>query len=134
MANATPANALELRIYDLLRPFRNEVHQIAGADGDPNLHNLVLKLEKKIAVLCQNIAFLAHNHIENVQREINAEDIFVVMRGWTGDGVGTNGGALAILVRFPEATMGVVKVNLEAGANVMDSLCTKVDAMLAETF
>lgn len=56
------------------------------------------------------------------------------MRGWTGDGVGTNGGALAILVRFAEATMGVVKVILEAGANVMDSLCTKVDAMLAETF
>ncbi|KAF2851464.1 hypothetical protein T440DRAFT_517454 [Plenodomus tracheiphilus IPT5] len=132
---AAPANALELRVYDLLRPFRNELHQAAAsADGDSNFHTAALKLEKKVAVLCQNIAFLAHNHIQNTELEIGAEDVFVVMRGWTGDGVGNSGGAIAVLVRYPAGTMGVVKANLETGANVMDTLCAKVDEMLAEAF
>ncbi|KAI8931947.1 hypothetical protein NX059_010848 [Plenodomus lindquistii] len=134
MANATPANALELRIYDLLRPFRNDIPQVVTADSDPSLQALALKIEKKLVVLCQNIAFLAHNHIQNIDHNIGAEDVFVVMRGWTGDGVEANGGALAVLARYPEATMGVVKVKLDVGANVMDTLCAKVDDMLAEAF
>jgi hypothetical protein len=53
------------------------------------------------------------------------------MRGWTGDGVSKTGGAIAVLVRYPEGTMGVVKVIFEAGVSVVDALCTKVDEMLA---
>lgn len=56
------------------------------------------------------------------------------MRGWTGDGVGKNGGAIAVLVRYPEGTMGVIKAVFEEGANVMDMLSMKVDELLSEAF
>jgi hypothetical protein len=56
------------------------------------------------------------------------------MRGWTGDGVSKTGGAIAVLVRYPEGTMGVVKATFEAGVSVVDALCTKVDEMLAASF
>lgn len=79
-----------------------------------------------------NIAFLTRNHFQNVKRDISAEDVFVAMRGWTGDGVGASGGTFAILVRFQGMIVGVVKANLKVGANVMDSLCAKVDEMLLE--
>lgn len=55
------------------------------------------------------------------------------MRGWTGDGAKT-GGAIAILVRYPEATMGVVTADFEAGAGVIETLSVKVDEMFAEVF
>jgi hypothetical protein len=56
------------------------------------------------------------------------------MRGWTGDGVGTAGGAIAVQVRFPEGTLGVVKATFEAGTSVVEALVGKVDGMLAESF
>jgi hypothetical protein len=56
------------------------------------------------------------------------------MRGWTGDGVANTPGAIAVLVRFPERTLGVVKANFEAGTSVVETLVGKVDEMLAERF
>jgi hypothetical protein len=56
------------------------------------------------------------------------------MRGRTGDGVTKTGGAIAVLVRFPEGTLGVVKAGFEAGASVVAALVAKVDDMLAESF
>ncbi|CBX96581.1 hypothetical protein IAQ61_005556 [Plenodomus lingam] len=132
MAHGTSANALELRIHNLLRPFRNKVHQTTSTNSNPNVHDLALQTERKLTVLCLNIAFLTRNHFQNVKRDISAEDVFVAMRGWTGDGVGASGGTFAILVRFQGMIVGVVKANLKVGANVMDSLCAKVDEMLLE--
>lgn len=51
MATVTPANALELRVYDLLRPFRKEAHEVAGTDSEPDAHSIALKLERKMIVL-----------------------------------------------------------------------------------
>lgn len=56
------------------------------------------------------------------------------MRGWTGSGVDTAGGAIAVLVRYTEGTMGVVKASLEENSSVIETLCAKVDEMLAATF
>ena len=44
------------------------------------------------------------------------------------------GGAIAVLARYPEGTMGVVKATFEAGVSVVEALCTKVDEMLAASF
>jgi len=82
----------------------------------------------------ENISFLAYNNIANTEQTINASDIFVVMRGWTGDGVAKTGGAIAVLARYPEGTTGVVKATFEAGVSVVDALRTKVDGMLAASF
>jgi hypothetical protein len=60
--------------------------------------------------------------------------VFVVTRGWTGDRVATTSGVIAVLVRYPEGMMGVVKATFEAGMTVVDALCMKVDEMLAENF
>ena len=56
------------------------------------------------------------------------------MRGWTGDGVAKTGGAIAVLVRFPEGTLGVVKAGFEVGVSVIEALVAKVDEMLVESF
>jgi hypothetical protein len=56
------------------------------------------------------------------------------MRGWTGDGVAKTGGAIAVLVRFPEGALGVVKATFEAGTRVVDALIAKLDEMLAKSF
>jgi len=80
------------------------------------------------------MAFLAHNHNFNTNRDIGAEDVFIVVRGWTGSGVGATGGAIAVLVRYPECTKGVVKATFAANTSVIEALCAKVDEMLADTF
>jgi exonuclease VII large subunit len=56
------------------------------------------------------------------------------MRGWIGNSVAKKGGAITVLVRFPEGTLGVVKAVFEAGVSVIDALGTKVDEILAESF
>ncbi|KAI4617547.1 uncharacterized protein J4E87_008183 [Alternaria ethzedia] len=135
MSSPQPANALEQRIYDLMRPFRNECYEAPDTVVDQvAAASRAVKLERRILVLAQNISFLAHNNIANTEQTINASDIFVVMRGWTGDGVAKTGGAIAVLARYPEGTMGVVKATFEAGVSVVDALCTKVDEMLAASF
>ena len=35
--------------------------------------------------------------------------------GWTGNGVAKSGGAIAVLVRYPEGTRGIMKASLQAG-------------------
>ena len=60
------------------------------------------------------------------------EDVFVIIRGWDGDGVAKSTGVIAVLVRYPEATKGVVKASFEKGADVIEALCAKVDEVLAE--
>ncbi|KAI4699932.1 hypothetical protein J4E81_003965 [Alternaria sp. BMP 2799] len=137
MSSPQPANALEQRIYDLMRPFRNECYEAPDTVVDQVATNRAIKLERRILVLARtskNISFLAHNNIANTEQTINASDIFVVMRGWTGDGVAKTGGAIAVLARYPEGTTGVVKATFDAGVSVVDALCTKVDEMLAASF
>lgn len=41
---------------------------------------------------------------------------------------------IAVLVRYPEVTYGIVKAQLKQGDDVVDSLIEKVDAQLAEMF
>ncbi|KAI4715064.1 hypothetical protein J4E89_000750 [Alternaria sp. Ai002NY15] len=135
MSTPQPANALEQRIYDLMRPFRNECYEAPDTVVDQvAATNRAIKLERRILVLAQNIAFLAHNDVASTGQTLNASDIFVVMRGWTGDGVAKKGGAIAVLARYPEGTTGVVKATFDAGVSVVDALCTKVDEMLAASF
>jgi hypothetical protein len=80
------------------------------------------------------MSFLAHNHIANTAPAISPSNLFIVMRGWTGDGVANTGGAIAVLVRFLEGTLGMVKANFEAGTSVVEALVGKVNEMLAESF
>ncbi|KAI4937252.1 uncharacterized protein J4E92_001982 [Alternaria infectoria] len=134
MSTPQPANALEQRIYDLMRPFRNECYKAPDTVDQVAAANRAVKLERRILVLAQNIAFLAHNDVASTGQTLNASDIFVVMRGWTGDGVAKTGGAIAVLARYPEGTTGVVKATFDAGVSVVDALCTKVDEMLAASF
>jgi hypothetical protein len=56
------------------------------------------------------------------------------MRGWTGDGVAKTGGAIAVLVRYPEGTMDVFKTTFKASVSAVDALCMKVDVMLVASF
>ena len=46
----------------------------------------------------------------------------------------TTDGAIAVLVRYPEGFMGVVKATFEAEVTIVDALCSKVDKMIAENF
>jgi hypothetical protein len=46
----------------------------------------------------------------------------------------TTDGAIAVLVRYLEEFMGVVKATFEAEVTIVDALCTKVDRMIAENF
>jgi hypothetical protein len=32
---------------------------------------------------------------------VNVNDVSIVVRGWTGDAVGAEGGVIAVVVRFP---------------------------------
>jgi hypothetical protein len=48
--------------------------------------------------------------------------------------VATTDGAIAVLVRYPEGFMGVVKATFEAEVTIVDALCTKGDKMIAENF
>ena len=150
-ATTQPANALEQRIYDLLQPFRDECYEEPDTEGESEATEMIIKLERKTLVLArifplrnffllnftntlvtENIAFLAHNHVANTSRFINTSDVFVVMGGWTGEGVAKSGGAIAVLVRYPEGTRGILKASLQAGDGVIDSLCAKVDEVLAQ--
>ncbi|KAG9191022.1 hypothetical protein G6011_09110 [Alternaria panax] len=122
------AESLEQRLYDLLQPYRNDYY-------NNHLNSMSsLQEERLFMILCENIAFLAHNHIANTEHTINTSDVLVMTRGWTGDGVAIKGGAIAVLVRYPEGAMGVVKATFEAGVGVIDVLYTKVDDMIAENF
>ena len=46
----------------------------------------------------------------------------------------TTDGAIAVLVRYPEGFVGVVKATFEAEVTIVDALCSKVDKMIAENF
>lgn len=56
------------------------------------------------------------------------------MRGWTGEGAAGTGGVIAVLVKYAEGTMGVVKAEAKNDVSVIDALCEQVDEMLAEAF
>jgi len=53
MATGPPANAIELRIHELLRPFRSEVHEVADTDNESDVRDIALRLERMMAVLCR---------------------------------------------------------------------------------
>ncbi len=54
----------------------------------------------------ENIGFLVHNHINNTESTVQPDDVFVVMRGWTGEGAALTGGVIAVLVKYPELHYG----------------------------
>jgi len=59
MSTPQPANALEQRIYDLMRPFRNECYEAPDAVVDQvAATNRAIKLERRILVLART--FKAH--------------------------------------------------------------------------
>ena len=59
MSSPQPANALEQRIYDLMRPFRNECYEAPDTVVDQvAATNRAIKLERKILVLART--FKAH--------------------------------------------------------------------------
>jgi hypothetical protein len=51
--SASPPNALEQRIYDLIRPFRNECYEEPGALDQVAAANRAIKLERKVLVLAR---------------------------------------------------------------------------------
>jgi len=57
MAAPPPANALEQRIYDLLRPFRDECFDIVDPEAASDAASQALKLERKTIVLARMPAF-----------------------------------------------------------------------------
>lgn len=52
-ATAQPANALELRIYDLLRPFRNECFTELTDEDNLEATEMAVKHERKAIVLAR---------------------------------------------------------------------------------
>ncbi|KAL1797715.1 hypothetical protein ACET3X_004321 [Alternaria dauci] len=134
MSAHEPANALEQRIYELVRPFRNECYEELDPADQIAATNRLVKLERNVLALAQNIAYLAHNHFANTEHNISASNIFVVTRGWDGDEVAAKGGAIAVMVHYPEGIMGVVKATIKTGVSVVDALCTQVDKKIAKIF
>jgi hypothetical protein len=51
--SAPPPNALEQRIYDLMRPFRNECYEEPGALDLVAAAGCAIKLERKVLVLAR---------------------------------------------------------------------------------
>jgi hypothetical protein len=53
MSAHQPANALEQRIYDLIRPFRNECYEAPDVVNQVAATNRVVKLERRVLVLAR---------------------------------------------------------------------------------
>jgi len=59
MSTPQPANALEQRIYDLMRPFRNECYEAPDTVDQVAAANRAVKFERRILVLART--FKAHS-------------------------------------------------------------------------
>jgi len=53
MSTPQPANALEQRIYDLMRPFRNECYEAPDTVDQVAAASRAVKLERRILVLAR---------------------------------------------------------------------------------
>jgi hypothetical protein len=73
------------------------------------------------------------NKIERVAK-VNGNDISIAVRCWDGDAVGAEGGAIAIVVRFPAQMQIVVSTKLGEGDNVIERLRAAVDKALKFDF
>jgi hypothetical protein len=66
--------------------------------------------------------------------KVNADDISIAVRDWNGDAVGAEGGAIAIVVRFPAQMQIVLCTKLREGENVIKRLRAAVDSALKLDF
>ena len=65
MSTPQPANALEQRIYDLMRPFRNECYEAPDTVDQVAATNRAIKLERRILVLARTLKTNL-SHIEHL--------------------------------------------------------------------
>ena len=85
----------------------------------------------------ENIAFLVRNHRFKIEkkdkfkldttRQVNPEDVSIVIRGWDGNQVSSEGGMIAVLIRYPAMMQTVVRTKLQLGDDIIDKLYARVD-------
>jgi hypothetical protein len=66
--------------------------------------------------------------------KVNANHISIAVRGWNGDAVGAEGGAIAIVVRFHAQMQIVLCTKLREGYNVIKRLRAAIDGALKFDF
>ncbi|KAF1846958.1 uncharacterized protein K460DRAFT_402323 [Cucurbitaria berberidis CBS 394.84] len=122
----TPADPLEQRILDLLYPYRDE--PLTSRNG-PSADE-----ERKVLILCENIAFLIrHNHSRHAKK-IGPDDTSIASRNWDGmmNGIGIAG--VGIFVNGNGFTHTVLRTSVQRGESLVDKFTQLVDLSLVEFF
>ncbi|KAH7384128.1 hypothetical protein DE146DRAFT_769832 [Phaeosphaeria sp. MPI-PUGE-AT-0046c] len=122
----TPVDPLEQRILDLLYPDRDECF-IAEAGG-------CIDDERKVLILCDNIAFFIRHTQSSFGKISVANDVSMASRNWRAFKASSGPTGRGIFVNRSGATHNILRVKVEPGEKIIDSLTTQIDGMVKGFF